>query len=124
MLRDDIIEPTSTNWGSPCFLISKKSGEWRFIIDYKKLNRITAPDCYPLPCIDQTLQRIGDSTYLSTFDLGSGYWQVPVMLEDQDKTAFVTGCSMYGFKVMHFGLNNAPDTFQMDNDNDLESPSR
>ena len=79
----------------------------RFCVYFRKLNAITKRDVYPLPKIQDALDALGNS-----LDLSSGYWQIKVAPEDQEKTSFVTIDGTYEFNVMHFGLTNAPATFQ------------
>ena len=69
-------------------------------------------DVHPLPRIDDSLDQLAVSSYFSTLDLASGYWQVGMSVESQEETAFVTWNGLYEFKVMLFGLCNAPATFQ------------
>ena len=77
-----------------------------------KSNRITHKDAYPLPRIDATLDALAVSKWFSTLDLISGYWQVEIKDEDRPKTAFCTTEGLFQFRVMTFGLCNAPATFQ------------
>ena len=81
-------------------------------MDYRKLNTITKLDVYPLPRIDDSLDLLADTTYFSSLDLASGYWQVGMDEESREKTAFTTNSGLYEFKVMPFRLCNAPATFQ------------
>ena len=87
-------------------------GKVWFCVDYRKANEVTCKDAYPLLQINDTLEMLSDSKIFSTLDLGSGYWHVELTENDQHKTAFCTTEGLYEFKVMPFGLCNAPATFQ------------
>ena len=76
------------------------------------VNDVTRKDAQPLPRIDDTLDAMGEACYFSTLDLASGYWQVEVDPRDREKTAFATPFGLHQFRVMPFGLCNAPATFQ------------
>ncbi|GBM81628.1 Retrovirus-related Pol polyprotein from transposon 297 [Araneus ventricosus] len=112
MVDNGIIEESSGPWASPIVLVKKKDGSTRFCVDYRKLNEITIKDSYPLPRIDDTLDALKGSQWFLTLDLKSGYWQVEIQPEDKEKTAFTTGQGLWQFKVMPFGLCNAPATFE------------
>ena len=112
MLEQGVIEPSESPWSSPILLVKKKDGSIRFCIDFRKLNSLTLKDAYPLPRIDECLESLGGSKWFSTLDLASGYWQCEVEESDRPKTAFSTHKGLFQFKVMPFGLSNAPACFE------------
>ena len=112
MLQKNIIQPSSSLWASPVVLVGKKDGSLRFCVDYRKLNAITRKDAYPLRRVDDSLEALSGSRWFSTLDLLSGYWQVEIDEKDRSKTAFTTGDGLFEFRVMPFGLCNAPAVFQ------------
>ena len=81
-------------------------------VDYRRLNSVSRDDAYPMPRIDNLINRLREARFITTMDLTRGYWQMPVAKEDQHKTAFVTPFGLFQFKVMPFGLNGAPASFQ------------
>ncbi|UYV69617.1 hypothetical protein LAZ67_6004101 [Cordylochernes scorpioides] len=112
MLKGGIVQLSESPWSSPVVLVKKKNGSWRFCVDYRHLNKITKKDVYPLPRIDDTLDCLRGASYYSSMDLRSGYWQIEVDEAEREKTAFITPDGLYEFKVMPFGLCNAPATFE------------
>ena len=112
MLANDVIEPSESSWASPVVLATKKDGSPRFCIDYRRLNQVTKKDAYPLPNINDCIDALSGSGWFSTLDLASGYWQVDMSEESKPLTAFVTHKGLYQFKVLPFGLTNAPAEFE------------
>lgn len=112
MIQAGIIIPSHSSWSSPVVLLKKPNGEFRFIIDYRRMNSITIKDCYPQPTVEELLNRLGGHTWFTKIDLKSGYYQIPIHSSDKAKTAFITQDGLYQFQVLPMGLMNAPPTFQ------------
>ncbi len=120
MYKNGIIRPSKSSWSSLVVMVTKPDGSIRFCIDYRKLNAITKKDVYPLPWIDDTLDRLSNKQYFTTLDLASGYWQIPIAEEDKEKTAFICCTRLWEFNMMPVGLCNAPAMFQHMMDKVLE----
>jgi hypothetical protein len=131
LLDVGIIYPISdSKWVSPIHVVPKKAGltivknkdnelvptriqsGWRVCIDHRKLNAATRKDHFPLPFIDQTVERLAGHEYYCFLDGYSGYNQIPVDPEDQEKTTFTCPFGTFAYRRMPFGLCNAPVTFQ------------
>ena len=131
LLDAKIIYPISdSKWVSPTQVVPKKSGitviqnkenelvpmrtvtGWRVCIDYRKLNSLTRKDHFPLPFLDQVLERIAGHAYYCFLDGYSGYNQIEIAIDDQEKTTFTCPFGTFAYKRMPFGLCNAPATFQ------------
>ena len=112
MLKNDIIEESQSNWSSPCILVQKHDGGFRFCTDFRKVNDKTKSDSFPIPRITDCIDQIGNAKFVSTFDMLKGYWQVPLTQRAREISAFVTPSGLYQYKVMPFGMKNAPATFQ------------
>jgi transposase InsO family protein len=112
-LARGIMEESSSPWASAPVIVTKKDGTARFCVDFRKLNSITKVDGYPLPRFDECIDSLHGSKFFCTLDLQSGYWQVPLhSQQDMEKTAFLTKDGLFHFKVLPFGLCNAPATFE------------
>ena len=112
ILRHGVIEHSTSDWASPMVTVQKKDKSLRLCVDYRCLNVVSKGDAYPMPRIDELIDRVGRAKYIMTPDLTKGYWQVPVAIEDRPKTAFTTACGRFQFTRMPFGLQGAPATFQ------------
>ncbi|TFY51095.1 hypothetical protein EVJ58_g10743 [Rhodofomes roseus] len=111
-LRDGIIEPSRSPWSSPPLLVPKKDGTSRPCIDFRYLNDVTEKDAYPLPRIDDSYQVLAGARHFTALDLMKGFWQIPLTQSARAKTAFTCRYGHFQFRVMPFGLCNAPATFQ------------
>ncbi|XP_058733004.1 uncharacterized protein LOC131604588 [Vicia villosa] len=131
LLEAGIIYPISdSKWVSPVHVVPKKGGVtvitnakgesvaqrtqtgWRMCIDYRKLNKATRKDHFPLPFIDQMLERLAKHSHFCYLDGYSGFFQIPIHPDDQEKTTFTCPYGTFAYRRMPFGLCNAPATFQ------------
>ena len=112
MLAHGVIEHSRSDWAFPLVPVKKKDSSLRLCVDYRKLNSLSKVDPYPMPRVDDLIDRVGQSPFITTLDLTKGYWQVPVAEADREKTAFVTPFGLFHFRRMPFGLRGAPAMFQ------------
>ncbi|WVZ88681.1 hypothetical protein U9M48_035173 [Paspalum notatum var. saurae] len=132
LLNAGIIYPVPTSeWVSPVHCVPKKGGltvvknennelipqrtvtfGWRMCIDYRKLNKATKKDHFPLPFIDEMLERLAKNTHFCYLDGYSGFFQIPIHPDDQHKTTFTCPYGTFAYRRMPFGLCNAPASFQ------------
>eukprot|EP00253_Pinus_taeda_P022334 PITA_22334 len=101
-----------SEWVLPLVLVTKKNGKWRICVDYRELNKATKKDHFPLPFIDRVLDGLAGKKFFSFLDGFSGYNQIQISLKDQDKATFTCPWGTFSYRVLPFGLCNAPTTFQ------------
>ena len=113
MLDAGVIWPSNSPWCNAVVLVRKKDGSLRFCINFRKLNSLTVKDSHLLPHICETLESLAGAAHYLTFDMNSGFWQVPMDKESKQYTAFTLGSmGLYECESMPFRLCNAPPTFQ------------
>ena len=104
MVRDmqerGIIRPSSSPWASPIVSVKKSNGSYRFCVDYRKLNAVTRKDVFPLPRIEDLIDKLGGSCVFTCLDAASGYWQVRMSTGSRAKTAFITQSGLYSFRTL------------------------
>jgi transposase InsO family protein len=113
MLSLGVVRPSKSPWSSPVILVKKPSGEYRACFDGRKLNSLTKKDAFPLPLIDNILNKLRDAQFLSSIDLKHAFWQVPLDASSCEKTAFtVPTRGLFEYVTMPFGLSNSPQSMQ------------
>ncbi len=112
LLEHGFAVPSSSSWSSPCLLIPKSDGKFRFCTDYRKVNLVTKPDSYPLPRMDDCIERVGAAKFVTKLDLLKGYWQVPLTSRASEISAVVTSDHFLQYRRMAFGMRNTPAIFQ------------
>ena len=112
MMSMGIVEPSKSPYCSPLLLVKKSDGSLRPVVDYRLLNRATIFDAEPMPNPEEIYAKLNKGKYFSTFDFCKGYWQIPMNLEDKEKTAFSSTLGLFQFVRMPFGLINAGATYE------------
>ena len=93
-------------------MVKKKTGKWRVCVDFTDLYKACPKDHFPMPRIDQLVDATMGHPRMSFLDAFQRYYQIPLALDDQERTTFVTPIGNYHYKVMPFGLKNAEATYQ------------
>lgn len=112
LLDKHIIKESNSSFASPMILVKKKDGSDRMCIDYRALNKLIEKDRYPLPLIEDQIDRLGNSKFYISIDMKNGFYQIPVSSNSTKYTAFVTPDGHYEFLKMPFGICNGPSVFQ------------
>ena len=112
LLDNDFIEPSQSNWSLPYLLVPKPDQSYRMCTDFCKLNSVTKTDTFPIPRIDDCIDKVGKAKYVTKINLLKGFYQVPLTERAKELSAFVTPSGLYQYKVMAFGMKNSPATIQ------------
>lgn len=112
LLDKGIIRDSDSPFSSPVILVKKKDGADRMCIDFRALNKILEKDKYPLPLIEDQIDRLGKAKFFISLDMKNGFYQIPVSPDSIKYTAFVTPTGHYEFLKMPFGICNGPAVFQ------------
>lgn len=112
LLENNIIRESSSPYCSPIILVRKKNGDYRLCVDYRKLNSITIKDKYPLPIIEEQIEKLGGKQVFISLDMSQGFYQIPLEENSISKTGFITPEGHYEFLRMPFGLANSPSVYQ------------
>lgn len=112
LLAKGWIQPSKSPWAAPILFVPKPDGGLRLVLDYRALNKVTVRDRYPLPRIEDLIDKLSGSAIYSSIDLQAGYYQIRITEEDVPKTAFITPLGHFEYRVLCMGLTNAPATFQ------------
>ncbi|CAM4646945.1 unnamed protein product [Lepidochelys kempii] len=112
MLELGVIKESYSQWSSPIVLVLKPNGTTMFCNDFCQLNEISKIDAYPIPHIDELVDRLGNARFLTTLDLTKGYWQIALAKDVKEKMACSTPEGLFQYTVLPFGLHGAPATFQ------------
>lgn len=119
-----LVSETNSEYASPAFLVRKKDGSARMVVDYRRLNRMTKQISFPIPNFDDLIERLNGARYFVTLDLAQGYLQVPLTERAREKTAFISESQTGEFERAMFGLVNAPKYFAKLMDRVLGSAQR
>ena len=112
MKKADVIEDSKSPWAAPVVLVKKKDGTIRFCVDYRRLNAVTKKIAYPMPRVDELIEAMAGCHWFTGLDQKSGFWQIELDEDAKLKSAFRTRTGLYQYKVMPYGLVNAPASFQ------------
>ena len=112
-MEKDVVEPSNSPWASGVLLIKKPDDSYRWVVDLRNVNKVTKADSYPLPKVSDILDQLRDARYISSIDLTSAYFQIPLEKSSREKTAFIVPRKgLFQFKRMPQGLHTSPATWQ------------
>lgn len=112
LLKNKIIEPSQSSFSSNAHLVPKKNGQKRLVVNFIPLNAITVKDHFPMPQLSDLFTPLKDAEYFAARDCTEGFFQLPILREHREKTAFITPHGLYQFRRCPFGFTNSPAHFQ------------
>ena len=112
MLQLGIIRRSMSPWASPVVIVPKPDGTIRFCVEYRKVNKVTKMDAYPIPSMERMIENVALAKYINIIDLTKGHLQIPLETSAIEKSAFITTKGLYEYLVIPFGMKTAPATFQ------------
>lgn len=112
LLRNNIIEESTSEWSSPCILVPKANGSYRMCSDLRKVNQLIQADSYPMRRIDDCIDRVGNAKFITKLDLLKGYYQIPLTDRAKKVLTIITPDGLYSYKTVPFGLKTAGAVFQ------------
>lgn len=112
LLKNQIIEPSTSPYSSNAHLVPKKNGQKRLVVNYIPLNAITVKDHYPLPQLPDLFSALHGAKYFAALDCTEGFFQIPILDEHKERTAFITPQGLFQFRKCPFGFTNSPAKFQ------------
>ena len=112
LLDIGFINPSQSDWSSPCIFVPKPDGTFHMCTDYRKVNSVSKTDLVLVPRMDYCIDSIGQAKYVTKFDLLKGFWQISLADRAKEISAFETPDGLYQYKVMPYGMKNSPATFR------------
>ena len=98
LIENDFIEPSNSSWSCPCIFVPKPDGSYRMCTDYRKVNNLTKTNTFPVPPMDECIDKVGKARYVTKFDLPKGFWQVQLTDRAKEISAFVTPDGLFQYK--------------------------
>ncbi len=112
MLKDGLIVESESEWSSPVLMVPKPDTTVRTCVDYRKVNDLSVVGNFPMPRVEDLVDKVGKAQFLTKIDLTKGFWQIPLDEKSRDIAAFVTPFGRYSWNFMPFGLKGSPSTFE------------
>ena len=111
LLKAGFIRPSTSAFSNPVLLLRKPNGDYRFVEDFRRVNKLTRKDTYAMPRIDSTIDELSGQTWFTSIDMANGFYSVPLKESDMHKTSFLTARGSFEWTRMAMGLTGAPSTY-------------